>query len=242
MLEAQDEPIEEISLLDLCNANPHLCGFKGSEHRRRLQKFFTRIKARIKRDGHTAYLNTLNLYGVNQSKQETNTTADMIDEKLPDFNKLALDGEDTEGEEEEESISDDDISEASSVTFPADTTPSKNTSFLNKTSKTHFKSPASFGSNKKKKSFTSPATSIDESFMALATRNGTKDTPYIVYANTEYPEKNRDFDIVFISQMEHESHEYQGFEICRAIAVPDFDLWEMTIPTAKTLPVELKGF
>jgi len=60
---------------------------------------------------------------------------------------------------------------------------------------------------------------------------GTKSKPFTIQVNTAYPERNREFDIERIGNMEDRSYSRDGFHIrTRSIPIADEPYWEATIP------------
>ena len=49
-IEAENDSLDNINLLELCNTNPTLCGQKASSRRRLFQKLFARLKAKTAKE------------------------------------------------------------------------------------------------------------------------------------------------------------------------------------------------
>jgi hypothetical protein len=66
---------------------------------------------------------------------------------------------------------------------------------------------------------------------------GTKDQPFIVVANPDFPERSGPvFKISRLEIVEHDDHEYQGFFIRCTVDLPDFFEWEAFIPDPRDFP------
>jgi hypothetical protein len=66
---------------------------------------------------------------------------------------------------------------------------------------------------------------------------GTKDQPFIVMANPNYPERNGPiFNICRLEDVEHSDHEHQGFHIRLSVDLPDYSAWEAFIPNPNMYP------
>jgi hypothetical protein len=66
---------------------------------------------------------------------------------------------------------------------------------------------------------------------------GTKDQPFIVMANPDYPERNGPtFNICRLEEIEHKDYEHQGFHIRLSTDLPDYKEWEAFIPNPQEYP------
>jgi hypothetical protein len=58
----------------------------------------------------------------------------------------------------------------------------------------------------------------------------------VVMVNTKFPERNREFDIVRLPQIDHNHHSRSAYHIRRSVDPCDFDKWEATIPEPSEYP------
>jgi hypothetical protein len=71
------------------------------------------------------------------------------------------------------------------------------------------------------------------SVLDLAHQWGTKEFPYITFAEPDYPERNGHFDINPLQKLVHNNYHCNGFEIRKSIAPQDFKSWKAFIPTSR---------
>lgn len=65
---------------------------------------------------------------------------------------------------------------------------------------------------------------------AQAQQHGTRQQPWIVEVNVQYPERNNGFRIEFVDQLVHGPHIRSGFHIRKKISAPDIDNWSAYVP------------
>jgi hypothetical protein len=85
--------------------------------------------------------------------------------------------------------------------------------------------------------YTTTDQNITHTVLDLANQWGTKECPYITFAEPNYPERNRHFDINPLEKLVHNNYHHNGFEIRKLIAPQDFKVWKAFKPTQKEFPM-----
>ena len=75
---------------------------------------------------------------------------------------------------------------------------------------------------------------------SLFYEDGTDLKPYTVQVDLSFPERNREFNILRVSNLEHNECEYRAFHIRTVIAIQDAMKWKASIP--RKLPRHLRGY
>jgi hypothetical protein len=88
--------------------------------------------------------------------------------------------------------------------------------------------------------FTSSSTEKKELLQMLLHAQGSVEWPYIVRANTDFPERNGRFNIDLVPNIQHKDVTRAGFHIKTSIPKLDEELWEATIPGNDQFP-SLRG-
>jgi hypothetical protein len=74
---------------------------------------------------------------------------------------------------------------------------------------------------------------------------GSKRSPHIININIQYPERNREFDVVHFQNFEHNNYIRAGFHIRRSIAFQDRHLWTAKLftgdPAIQDRSILIKG-
>jgi hypothetical protein len=74
---------------------------------------------------------------------------------------------------------------------------------------------------------------------------GSKRSPHIININIQYPERNREFDIEHVRNIEHNNYIRTGFHIRRSTAFQDCGLWEAKLfngdPAIQDRSILIKG-
>jgi hypothetical protein len=244
-LERDGHPRKDINLLSICSNNSNIYGSPASELRRAVQKKFGRLKDKTL-DQYVAILDY-------HSIKPGTTTERLLREAATATGGHYLRDEDQEDTSINAADKQDDLSihfgglsmmetEIGMATPPRSSLPP---SSVPRTSSKLMFSPASFASpfmertqaegtaGSVKSSVLELRSNVLESIAASGLHpigNGTKEHPYLVVVDLEYPERNREFCIERVANISHASYTRNAFHIRLPIAVPDFDGWDATIP------------
>lgn len=70
---------------------------------------------------------------------------------------------------------------------------------------------------------------FDPETMSL-TSDGTKEKPFVIFVDNEYPERHREFDIQYVEDVEHNQYMRNAYHIRKEVAIQDREKWCATIP------------
>eukprot|EP00957_Ditylum_brightwellii_P175663 13375269-Ditylum_brightwellii.AAC.1 len=62
-----------------------------------------------------------------------------------------------------------------------------------------------------------------------STPTGTKDDPIIIHVDTEHPERNLDFEILFVPRVTHSRYDFKVFDIRHHIDLEDMEDWKACV-------------
>jgi hypothetical protein len=247
-LEKTGLPLDQISLVDICDAKEGIYGAPGKS-RRPVQLRFQKIKDLTAR----SYRKLLYKHNITPSPPtlaaEAQESLDHQDDKDSIDNDDDEDDEDEEDDEDDEEDEEDDnttadlsrafasISIKSSKMFSPEKTPNKKALF---SPTTGVSSPGHFITDIAATSLTD-SSSGDDVDLALDTldfrhQGGTKSRPYITLADPSHTEQNFPFDITPLEGVEFNNYEHNGFHIRMSVAAPDMNAWKAFIPSAKEFP------
>jgi hypothetical protein len=71
---------------------------------------------------------------------------------------------------------------------------------------------------------------------------GTKDRPFIIMADSNYPERNGAFDITRIEKVEHNNYERNGHHVRLLVDLPNYTSWDAFTPNPRDHPSLLPLF
>ena len=256
LIEGQNKPRDEVNKLIIYKNNQRFCGTKGSPLRRAHQRYWDN---HIKSLSIQEYVSLLNKYEVEHSSTTSQIfKAASMSEEPEDNNSSS--SEASTGSDGSTS-SEDSANEVSKMTesfsraslsnsatssqkkkyIPA-TIPRDEIVFVGSPPRTRArtKSMKSLSTKSPYSGKQGPSVHADKEYAALFAGNGTKKSPYLTYVDLEYPERNREFDIEFVSGMKYKQHHYNGYEIRFVPDAPDADAYEMSIPSS--LPKHVKKY
>jgi hypothetical protein len=209
-LEEVAYPLPDLNLLEICNSSPNFFGAPASFKRRAFQKKFDYWK-RLSPQNYKALLKKhnveINRFRHSTMSKSTKATMDVDDE---DDSSGSSGDSTTEGLEER----------FSGLKFTATPTKAKPPP-----------TPASRTPNKSRTSNKSRRTPpIGKNSLFDLVGDGTKERPWRIPVDPEYPERNvAGFWVQPVETMTFGRYERSGYHI-RSMADPNFDLWLATIP------------
>jgi hypothetical protein len=260
-IEQKGLPFDQISLVQLCNDKELIYGPPSSALRRKIQKHFNKLKNRTPSN----YQKLLVKYSIVpgpftfhrlREADDSPTKIPVKEPTIDDIEEETIEETPCIDEASIESASESSIDESSidiarqletlsiqgppriMMTTPSRTPPRKKAPSI---ASPGFASPI----------FASPLRpSLDETSLTgeeerddvgytildFLHQNGTKDQPYIVMADPNFPEQNGNFDITRLEDIEHNDYEHQGFHIRLSIDLPDYSGWEAFIPNPNDYP------
>jgi hypothetical protein len=99
--------------------------------------------------------------------------------------------------------------------------------------------------NNKNIMLSSPSPSVTHSMtnseQISETFPGSRNSPHVIEVDIAYPERNREFFVQHVNNLEHNQHVRSGFHIRRTTAVQDRDLWEAKIHDGQSRSILIKG-
>jgi hypothetical protein len=246
-IEKSCRPRDEINLATFCNKHPNIYGNKASDLRRAVQKKFDLIKRKtIQQYAH--FLDSLEVsHGTATSRElrcaAFNQEPATLRELEPQVEVEAAEAESAMTEQEsvtEESNSEELESAFGNLSIRKATAPPPPTATVKVTPSKRpptfslFSSPAAHTTM-----FSSPAGSMmspdgNGSAFTPSTWNsnlGSKANPYQIHVDTKHPERNREFDVEFVAQIQHKNYTQSSFHIRTQMAVQDRESWEATVYT-----------
>jgi hypothetical protein len=247
-IEDSGKPRDQVSLLEICESAPGVFGDKGDSKRRAIQVRFCNLKRKSIRSW-AAYLDKNEIaHGAATTRLLREQAAQPSPESLAsekDEENLSSEDETEDETPSATTITEDEIASATTEVEPAALvppsspkayTPSKDilgalTSAFNSLS---VKSPAPFKAlSPRKLTYLSPppatfkmqlppslsSTTEESSF------EGSKLNPFIQHVNSDFPERNREFDIHHMDTIEHGDFDRSGYNIRVKTYVTDGHLW-----------------
>jgi hypothetical protein len=245
-------PLDQLSLVDICDAKEGIYGAPGRS-RRPVQLRFQKIKELTPRN----YRKLLAKHNITPGPATLAAKQQEPAQELPDQASTAQESEEelVLSDDEEEVTTDEDkdididlasafqrisVKSKSSEMFSPEKTPTKNAMF----SPTSGASPVGQSTADMTPSSTEDHTTTtayddtDPAIDALDFRRqcGTKSRPYIILADPSHPEHNFPFDITPFEGVEYNDYDHNGFHIRMAVASPDMNAWQAFIPSSKEFP------
>jgi hypothetical protein len=242
-------PLDQVSLVDLCDAKEGIYGAPG-KNRRPVQLRFQKIKELTAR----SYRRLLAKHSITPGPATLAAVQQEQAQELPDqATAQDADEELVLSDDEELVLSDDDEdidihlanalgsisiqSKSASKMYTPEKPPTKTVMF----SPTSGASPGQSTTDTMPSSTEDHATYCDDadpSVDALDFRHqfGTKSHPYIILADPSHPERNSPFDITSFEGVEYNDYDHNGFHIRMAVASPDMNDWKAFIPSSKEFP------
>ena len=225
-------PLDQMSLVDLCDSKEGICGAPGLP-RRPVQLRFQKIKELTSR----GYRRLLAQHSISPGPATLAAAQQDTDE-----DELVLSDDEEEVTTDDEDI-DIDLSSAfgSMKMCSPEKTPTKTP-----TKKVLFLPTASVPSPDMTLSSTedhADAANCDwgadpalDATLDFRRQTGTKSHPRIVLADPDYAAHNCPFDVAPIENVEHNNHQRDGFHVVIPVALPDMHRWEGIIPSKKEFP------
>jgi hypothetical protein len=237
-------PLDQISLVDLCNAKDGIYGAPG-KNRWPVQLQFQKIKELTAR----SYRRLLAKHGITLGPATLAAKQQDQAAKLPD-QATAQDADKVLVLSDKETITnnDRDIDIELASAFRGISIKSKSSRIpspeMTPTKNVMFNSRASLGQSTTStmpSSLEDHAASSDDSNPAVAVLDfrrqwGTQSCPHIILARPSHPEHNSPFDIHSFTGIEYNDYKHKGFHIRISIALPDMNSWKAFIPTSKEFP------
>jgi hypothetical protein len=250
-IEKTGQPLDKISLVEICDAKEGIYGTPGKS-RRPVQLRFQKIKELTPR-GYSTLLRRLNITPGPSTLEAQATAQDAdADEELVLSDDEFLSVIDEEKVINDENIDIDSDTEELPSTFGGLSIKSKPSEIKSKPSEMS-KSTNKMFSPEKTKIF-SPAAASPPSQQSTASLTdydhddsavdgldfkrqcGTKSRPYIILADPSHPEQNYPFDITPLEGVEQNDHTHSGFHIRMVVSSPDMNAWKATIPSKRDHP------
>jgi hypothetical protein len=257
-IERKGLPFQEISLVSLCDDKEFIYGAPSSDLRRAIQKYFQRLTRRTASNYHKLLLKYNIVPGPSTFHRLRQEEEDEIQSAAPDtIEEQSIEEEDPSIEESASESSDDnpfDIGRSFESLSIKKSPPALARKMFTTPPKTPSSRKGRVPPSLSSPGFASPipaqgldGTSItageevedDLAFALLDFQHqlGTKDRPFIIMADTDYPERSGPlFDITRLEEIECNNYEYQGFHIRISVDLPDFEKWESFIPNPKEYP------
>jgi hypothetical protein len=240
-------PRNEINLASICNKHPNIYGDPASDERRAVQRKFDLLKRKtIQQYAH--FLDKLELpHGAATLRELRRAAFNSVDS--PPSTSTATgatttnDNDSNETNNKTNDKTNDDttgqlatiVANLSIVEPPAAATPVKTPTppFVG-----GFLSPNRFLTPN---NMLSPPPSVTASSEISDNSPGSRNSPHIIDVDTAHPERNREFFVQYVDNLEHNSHIRSVFHIRCTTAVQDCDLWEATIHGTESRKILVKG-
>jgi hypothetical protein len=224
-------PLDQISLVNLCDAKEGIYGGPGLP-RRPVQAQFQKIK-KLSARGYRRLLAHHNITPgpatLAAQQQDQATAQDTDEESLLVLSDDEIADEKSSDDEDAQDTDDEDIDEEDIDSDLASAFGSCTMSSPQKTPNKKLFSPSPSRAS---------SHANDSALDALDFRRqwGTKSHPYITLADPSHPERNFPFDVISFEGVEHENHEHKGIHIRMAVASPDMNSFQAFIPSSKEFP------